>query len=87
MECPICFDTTVSIFENTCGHQWCKKCHQKMIQIHHHTCPLCRDEILLNKRPPHNAYIEWLLNGGEPVYRWRTKRYRKKYKQYLKYKY
>lgn len=86
-ECPICYTNTVSIFENSCSHVWCKKCHNKMIQIKHHTCPLCREEILLKKRPTHNTYIEWLLNGGQPVYRWRTKRYRKRYKQYLTYKY
>lgn len=84
--CPICLDYKKSIFTNICGHSWCKNCHQKMISHSHTTCPLCRQTIILQKTPPTNTYIEWLLNGGEPTHVWRTKKHRKKYKQYLKYR-
>ena len=87
MECPICYEEKVSIFTNNCGHTWCKECHNKLVQMNHTTCPMCRDNIVLQKHLPKNHYIEWLLSGGEPIYVWRTKRHRKRYKQYLKYKY
>jgi len=87
MECPICFGVYYSIFSNSCGHTWCKQCHQKLIHFNHTSCPLCRETIVLQKQLPTNKYIEWLINGGEPMYVWRTKKHRKKYKQYLKYKY
>lgn len=79
MECPICYDEeVVSIFRNTCNHAWCKQCHQQLIHHQHTECPICRTEIALKRRPrPHNNYIEWLLEGGTPVIRWRNKRYRK----------
>lgn len=87
MQCPICYNDDLSIFSNSCGHTWCKTCHQKLIKFNLTSCPLCRENIILQKHLPRNDYIEWLINGGEPMYRWRTKKHRKKYKQYLKYKY
>lgn len=84
MECPICFKSTMSIFENVCRHTWCKECHQKMICYNHTTCPLCRDPIQLKKPLQRPKYIDWLVHGGAP-YVWRTKRNRKRLK-YLKYR-
>ena len=79
MECPICYDEDVaSIFTNTCNHKWCKKCHQQLIHHKQTDCPICRHSIGLKRRPkPHNKYLDWLLEGGTPVIRWRNKRYRK----------
>ena len=80
MECPICLDEdVVSTFTNICSHEWCKKCHQQLIHHKHTDCPICRGSIQLKRRPkPHNNYINWLLEGGTPVIRWRNKRYRKR---------
>ena len=82
--CPICLeDNIVSIFSNTaCGHSWCKACHQKLVHVKHTSCVLCREPIRLARRPkPRNSYIEWLLEGGEPVLRWRNKRYHKMWRK------
>lgn len=80
MECPICYETTINVFTNiTCGHTWCKQCHHKMVDHKHTTCPICRDSIRLKRRPkPKNEYIDWLIEGGVPVVRWRNKRWRKR---------
>lgn len=85
--CPICLDPLpLSIFTNTvCGHVWCKCCHDKMIVHNHSKCPLCRKNIVLKRRPPKKKYIEWLLEGGEPVIRWRRKRSDKYFNRYYKY--
>lgn len=85
--CPICLDPLpLSIFTNTiCGHVWCKCCHNKMIKHNISTCPMCRTTIALKRRPPKNQYIEWLLEGGEPVIRWRRKRSDKYFNRYYKY--
>ncbi len=86
MECPICYNTSVSIFTNVCNHSWCKECHNRMISVNHTTCCICREAIILpHKMRKHNTYIHWLLNGGEPALRWRPKRYRRG--QFFKYKY
>lgn len=79
-ECPICYNCSLSIFTNkTCDHTWCKACHNKLIQYKHTTCPICRSTIQLERRPkPYNEYIEWLLEGGVPVVRWRNKRWKRK---------
>ncbi len=78
-ECPVCYEYTVSVFTNTCQHSWCKSCHQRMMDHKHTDCPLCRETIVLPYSPKikQNFYIEWLLNGGEPMLRWRPKRYRR----------
>ena len=86
-ECVICLEP-VSNNKNF----KCKKCknifHSKCIyNLIEKECPLCRENIILQKHLPRNDYIEWLINGGEPMYRWRTKKHRKRYKQSLKYKY
>ena len=82
MICPICYEEEISIFTNIkCGHSWCKACHQKLIHHKHTTCCICREPILLKRRPkPKNEYINWILEGGEPCMRWRNKRWRKKFK-------
>ena len=80
MNCPICLeDDVVSIFTNSpCGHSWCKQCHNKLVNVNHTTCVICRAPIKLRRQPkPYNSYIQWLLEGGEPVLRWRNKRYHK----------
>ncbi len=84
MECPICYIDTVSIFTNDCGHHWCKQCHQKLLKFNHTTCPMCREDIHLQKKPQHPKYMDWLVNGGAP-YIWRTKRNKKRLK-YLRYR-
>lgn len=87
MECPICYDLVESVFTNSCNHSWCKACHHKLIKFKHTECCMCRGAIILpykSKMKP-NAYIEWLLNGGQPRLRWRPKRYRKG--QFYRYKY
>lgn len=78
--CPICLCPSKSIFTNTtCSHSWCKQCHNKLIQFKHTSCPLCREDIHLKRRPvPKNEYIDWLLEGGVPVIRWRNKRWTKR---------
>lgn len=80
MECPICLDVKRSLFNNKCGHSWCKACHEKLLQVKHVTCVICREPITLH-RPltPKNAYIDWLLKGGQPLLYPRKKR-KKKYK-------
>ena len=80
MECPICYETKNSIFTNiTCNHAWCKQCHHKMVDHKHTTCPICRESIHLKRRPaPKNEYIDWLIEGGIPVIRWRNKRWRRR---------
>ena len=84
MECPVCFECRISVFQNRCTHTWCKECHHKMIQHNHTTCPICRHPIILKKKPERPKYMDWLVNGGAP-YIWRTKRNRK-YLKYLTYK-
>ena len=84
MDCPICFNHSISIFKNTCGHDWCKKCHKKLIFHNHTSCPLCRENIVLEKPIERSKYLDWLVNGGAP-YIWRTKRNRK-YLKYLRYR-
>lgn len=83
MQCPICLDDDIiSIFTNrTCGHSWCKQCHHKLIEKKFTTCCLCREKIVLKRKPtPRDNYIDWLLEGGEPCIRWRNKRWRKKHR-------
>ena len=58
----------------------CKECITKWTnEKSKQTCPLCRETIVLPYSPKikQNFYIEWLLNGGEPMLRWRPKRYRR----------
>ena len=86
MECPICLEVDiVSIFTNMkCGHSWCKECHQKLVSIKHTSCCLCREPIILKRKPlPKNKYIEWLIEGGEPCIRWRNKRWKKNNRWWL----
>ena len=83
MDCPICLEEgVVSIFTNpSCKHSWCKECHHKLVNINHTSCVICREPIKLQRRPiPYNSYIQWLLDGGEPVIRWRNKRHHKMFK-------
>ena len=84
MDCPICLqELSPSIFTNTaCGHAWCKSCHQKLIKHAHTTCPLCRCDIHLKRRPKVNDYTQWLMDGGVPVIRWRAKRKDKYFRKY-----
>lgn len=84
MDCPICFNNSLSIFKNICGHLWCTKCNKKLIHYNHTTCPICRTNIELQKPLEEPKYIRWLVNGGAP-YIWRTKRNRK-YLKYLRYR-
>ena len=78
-ECPICMEVVISIFENECGHAWCKQCHNSLLKHKHTTCVICRADIKLPQqyRTNTNFYIEWLLSGGEPPMRWRPKRHRR----------
>ncbi len=77
--CPICLDDSISIFTNVCNHSWCKACHERLLAHNHTECVICRHAIILptKYRERRNFYIEWLLSGGEPVLRWRPKRYRR----------
>lgn len=86
-ECPICMEESYSIFTNVCHHAWCKECHNQLLEHKHTNCVICRYPIVLpNKyRKKENFYIGWLLSGGEPVMRWRSKRYRRG--RFLDYKY
>lgn len=80
IECPICFEKRLRIFENECGHNWCKSCHFKLLGHLHTTCPLCRNPIYL-KKPPKDSQITflWLVNGGKIRPRWYKKyKYRQK---------
>ena len=89
IECPVCLEYRTSTFTNVCGHSWCKECHNEMVKRCHTTCVLCRACIILptKYRAKHSIYIHWLLSGGEPVLKWRPKRYRRgRFNQY-KYSY
>jgi hypothetical protein len=77
----------MSIFTNVCNHSWCKACHHRLLERNHTECVMCRHAIILptKYREKRNFYIDWLLSGGEPVLRWRPKRYRRGRFEYYKY--
>ena len=75
MECCICLQDSKKWFYAPCNHQWCRKCHRQMQRYDMTTCPLCRASWWT--RLP-NLYIESLLDGYEPVMRWRVKRHRRR---------
>lgn len=74
MNCPICFETTLHIFQNVCQHSWCKSCQNKLIQHNFTTCPLCRCSIYLKKElnTPKERFL-WVLHGGKILPRWYRK--------------
>jgi hypothetical protein len=83
MECPICLEPLPkSIFINSCGHVMCKCCLNKMVEHGLTACPMCREKIMLNRQPPENLYTRWLLDGGQPVIRWRRKRSNKYFNRF-----
>ena len=78
-ECPICYNTSVHIFENAfCKHKWCKDCHKQLIMYTHTSCVMCRQPIFLKKRLQ-DAYgrFLWHTNGGKVMPKW-LKKYKKR---------
>ena len=54
--CPVCQDLLTEPFQLECGHQLCRRCHDRLLCSNKTECPTCRDSNALN-----NAHFDKFL--------------------------